>query len=99
MRPASGSGRGRAGCATPRALGRGFDASRTAGQISLPAWAFCMVPGYGAVGTAALTQLTSVTGDRDAALSVLFERLVEQHYASASRGAIRAAEREVVDAS
>jgi hypothetical protein len=86
-------------CNAPRALGRGFDASRTEGQISLPARAFCAVPGYGKIGTGALKRLTTVTGDRNAALSLLFERLVEEHYAAASRGAIRAVEREVVDAS
>jgi hypothetical protein len=83
-------------CDAPRTLGAGFDRSRTEGQISLPRQTFCRVPGYGTIGAAALTELTAATGDRNAALSLLFERLVEQHYARASYGAILAAEREVV---
>jgi hypothetical protein len=83
-------------CNARRVLGPDFDASRTAGQISLPARAFCEVPGYGTIGPAALKRLTAVIGDRGAALSALFERLVEEHYAGASRTAVRAAEREVI---
>jgi hypothetical protein len=86
-------------CNAPRTLGPGFDASRTAGQIALFPGVFCDVPGYGTVRAAALTQLTTATGDRNAALSLLFERRVEEHYAGASSSAIRAAEREVVDES
>ena len=83
-------------CNAPRTLGHDFDASRTAGQISLPARAYCAVPGYGTVGQADLRRLTVVTGDRNAALSALFERLVEEHYAGASSNAVLAVEREVV---
>ena len=86
-------------CDAPEVLGRGFDTSLTDGQISLPTGAFCSVPGYRTVGTAALTHLTAVTGDRNTALSRLFERRVEEHYAGASSSAIRAAERRVVDES
>jgi hypothetical protein len=86
-------------CDAPRTLGRSFDASRTAGQISLRRQAFCKVPGYGTVSTAALTRLTAASGDRNTALSLLFERLIEQHYAAASRSATLAAEREVVSES
>ena len=86
-------------CDAPKVLGRGFDSSLTAGQLMLPAGTLCAVPGYGTVGTAALTRVTALTGDRNAALSALFERLAAQHYAGASSGAIRAAEREVVDES
>ncbi len=86
-------------CNAPRRVGPGFDASRTAGQIALSPGVFCKVPGYGTVRAAALTQLTTATGDRSAALSLLSERLVERRYAGASSSAIRAAEREVVDES
>lgn len=84
-------------CNASQVLGRRFDASRTAGQISLPARTFCNVPSYGTVDTTALRRLSTVTGDRNAALSVLFERLVEERHAGASRRAIHAAERDVVD--
>ena len=83
-------------CAARQVLGPGFDASRTEGQIVVPAQALCQVPGYGTVNRAALRSLTTVTGDRSAALSVLFERLIEGHYADVSSAAIRVAEREVV---
>ncbi len=86
-------------CNAPKTVGRSFDASLTTGQIALPAGAYCAVPGYGTVGQTALTRLAAATGDREAALSLLFERLVEHHYAAAARGAILAAEREVVDES
>ncbi len=86
-------------CDAPTRLGPSFDASLASGQIALPAGAFCAVPGYGTIGTGALARLTAVTGDANAALSILFERLVEQHDVGVSSAAIRAAEREVVDES
>ena len=86
-------------CNAPATLGRDFDPSRTAGQLSLPPHTVCAAPGYGAIGTAALARLTAVTGDRNAALSLLFERLVEKRYVGASNGAVDAAEQEVVDQS
>lgn len=86
-------------CNAPGKLGPGFDTSLTAGQISLPANAFCAVPGYGTVGMGAVTRLAAVTGDTAAALSLLFERLVERHYADVSSSAVRAVEREVIDES
>ncbi len=83
-------------CDARTVLGPGFDASWKEGQIVLPARAYCEAPGYGTVGRAALRRLTAVTGDPNAALSILFERLVEQHYAGVSTHAVRAVEREVV---
>ncbi|MDX6480781.1 MAG: hypothetical protein QOG85_1291 [Gaiellaceae bacterium] len=85
-------------CDAPEMLGGSFDPSLTAGQIALPTGAYCAVPGYGPVGDGALTHLSAVTGDRAAALSILYRRLVERHYATASSTAILAAEQEVVDA-
>jgi hypothetical protein len=86
-------------CDAPRTLDRGFDASRAAGQISLPARAFCAAPGYGTVSTSELTRLTAVTGDRNAASSLLFERLIEQHHAGASSNAVHAVEGAIIGAS
>jgi len=82
-------------CDGRKVLGAG-GASRSAGQISLSAGTFCKVAGYGRVETASVTRLTPVTGDQNAALSILFERLVEEQHAGASRSAVLAAEREVV---
>ncbi len=84
-------------CDAPHKLGSSFDASRSAGQIALPAGALCRVPGFGTVGSSAVTRLTAVTGDSNAALSILFERLIEEHYAGASSDAVAAAERAVID--
>ena len=95
--PASGSGLGRAASATRRT--RSVTASTPRGpraRSRFPARAFCRVPGYGTLGQADLHGLTAVTGDQNAALSLLFERLVATHYARASGSAIGAVEREVV---
>jgi len=85
-------------CNAPQTLGRSFDGSRTAGQISLPAGTVCTVPGYGTIGATALARLATVTGDRSSALSLLFERLVEGHDRRVSASAVEAVEQEVVTA-
>jgi len=77
-------------------LGPHFDSSLTAGQIVLPHGTVCRVQGLGGVGAGAVASLQALTGDRDAALSALFERLVETRYRAVSGRAVRAAEREVV---
>lgn len=83
-------------CNAPRMLGRRFDRSLTAGQIRLPHGTVCRAPGFGAIGARALASLQALTGDRDAALSALFERLVESAERPVSRHAVLLAEQEVV---
>jgi hypothetical protein len=56
----------------------------------------CRAEGFGAVGARAVASLQGLTGDRDAALSAVFERLVEAAERPVSRHAVLAAEREVV---
>jgi hypothetical protein len=83
-------------CNAPRKLGRHFDRSLTAGQIILPNGAVCRASGLGAIGGQAVSSLQALTGDRSAALSALFERLVEVGERGVSRRAVLVAEREVV---
>ena len=83
-------------CNAPHMLGKGFDRSLTAGQILLPSGAVCRVEGIGAVNGRALGSLQALTGDRDAALSALFERLVEAAERPVSRHAVLAAQQEVI---
>ena len=83
-------------CNAPRMLGKRFDRSLTAGQILLPHGAVCRAEGIGTVGGRALGSLEGLTGDRDAAISALFERAVESSERPVSRRAVLAAQREVI---
>ena len=83
-------------CNAPHILGPTFDRSLTAGQIVLAHGTVCSAQGFGAVGARAVASLQALTGDRDAALSALFERVVEVAERPVSRRAMLAAEREVV---
>ena len=84
-------------CNAPRMLGKKhFNRSLAAGQILLPHGAVCRAEGIGTVGGGALGSLEALTGDRDAALSALFERAVESAERPVSRHAVLAAQREVI---
>lgn len=83
-------------CDAPRLLGPSFDSSLSAGQIVLPGGAFCSAPGYGSVWTSEVARLSAVTGDRNAALSALFERVVESQRLGVSQRDVLAAERAVI---
>ena len=89
-------GRTRSLCNAPKMLGKGFNRSLTAGQILLPHGVVCRANGIGSVSGGSLTGLEALTGDRDAALSALFERLVESSKSPISRRAVLAAQQEVV---
>jgi hypothetical protein len=86
-------------CNAPHMLGKSFDRSLTAGQILLPHGMVCRVAGSGAISGRAVGSLETLTGDRDAAVSALFERLVEASERPISRHAVLAAQREVIRAS
>jgi hypothetical protein len=86
-------------CNAPRMLGKQFDRSLSAGQIVLPHGAICRVEGIGTVGGGAVGSLEALTGDRDAAMSALFERAVEASERPVSRRAVLAAKREVIRSS
>jgi hypothetical protein len=83
-------------CNAPHMLGKDFDRSLTAGQILLPHGAVCRVDGAGTIGGGSVGSLQALTGDRDAAMSALFERLVETSQRTVSRRAVLAAQREVI---
>jgi hypothetical protein len=92
-------GRTRSLCNAPRMLGKGFNRSLSAGQILLPHGIVCRAAGIGSVGGGGLGSLEALTGDRDAALSALFERLVESSERPVSRHAVLAAQQEVIRSS
>lgn len=83
-------------CNAPARLGKGFDADLAAGQIILGRGTVCRAPGFGSIGARTIGNLQALMGDRNAALSALFERLVEVKERPVSRHLLLAAEREIV---
>jgi hypothetical protein len=88
--------RSRTLCNAPKMLGPRFDRSLTDGQILLSRGTICRVQGLSAIAAGSVARMQALTGDRNAALSALFERLVEVSERPVSRHAALAAEREVV---
>ena len=86
-------------CDAPHMLGKTFDRSLTAGQIRLTHGTVCRVEGVGSIGEQSVGSLQTLTGDRDAALSALFERVVETSERPVKRHAVAAAEHEVIQSS
>jgi hypothetical protein len=80
-------------------LGPGFDTSLTDGQIALPSGTICSIAGGGSLTSTALGPIEALTGDRDAAMSALFERAVESRYAQVTTRDVLAAEKAVVKSS
>jgi hypothetical protein len=83
-------------CNAPKMLGPHFDRSLAAGQIRLGHGTVCRAQGAGGIGAGAVASLQALTSDRQAALSALFERLVENAERHVSRRAVLAAEHEVL---
>jgi hypothetical protein len=83
-------------CDAPATLGPSFDASLTEGQIDLAPGVFCSIAGGGSITVDQLRALQTMTGDRDAAMSALFERLVESQAEPVTTAAILAAEKTVI---
>ncbi len=88
--------RNRTLCNAPRMLGKDFNPSLIAGQIHLLHHTVCSVEDLGSIRAGAIGSLEALTGDRNAALSAMFERLVESAEHRVSRRAVLAAEREVI---
>jgi hypothetical protein len=80
-------------CDGPRLAGPDFDVSRTEGV--LPAGVQCAL-GTSVVTRAALAQVTKITGDQDAALSALQERLVLAQATNLTGSELDGAEAQVV---
>jgi hypothetical protein len=83
-------------CNAPRTLGKHFDRSLAEGQIRLAHGTVCRVEGSRGIGAREVASLEALTGDRDAALSALLERVVEASLHPVSRHAVLAAQREVI---
>ena len=77
------------------ALPERFDADLRAGQIDLPAGVRCAL-GDATITTNEIAAVARVTRDADAALTVLFARLVQQRAVSVGTGEVRAAERAIL---
>ena len=72
-----------------------FDRNLRAGQIDLAAGVRCVLGDVG-ITTNGIAELARVTRDADAALTILFARLVQQRAAPIGGGAVRATERAIV---
>jgi hypothetical protein len=84
-------------CNGPRAAGKGFNKSRTEGQLILAAGLRCRL-GTAAVRWSAINPILKLTGDPELAFSNAFARAVEQKAANVSYSDILAAERSIVAA-
>jgi hypothetical protein len=85
-------------CNGPAAAGNGFNASRSEGQLSLPAGVRCTVEHAGSVRWSALGSLRALTGDDEVAFSDAYARVLEEREAHVSTGEVLAAERSIVRA-
>jgi hypothetical protein len=82
-------------CDGPEVAGRGFNSSRTEGQLVLPRSARCTVLGR-PVTFGAIRALTPVTGDENVAFTSVFARVVTSLYAPLEAKQVVAAEKAVV---
>ena len=83
--------RDRSLCDGPKAAGPSFDASLEVGQLTLPSGVACELP-EGRIAAAEIAALARGLGDRDAAASVLLERLVLRSAVAPTPRALRLAE-------
>ncbi len=86
-------------CDAPKAIGAGFDTSRTTGQLStLVAGEQCVMGAKGekVLSNDAIQRLQLVTGERDTAYSALYERVVDSGRVPVPGQAVLAAERAVI---
>ena len=84
-------------CNGPAVADRGFNASRTDGQLVLPSGAQCKV-GRSTLSMTRIARLTRLTGDREVAYTALLARLVESRRASVAPARVLAAESAVIAA-
>jgi hypothetical protein len=83
-------------CDAPKAIGSGFDASLTEGQLSVLTPGMQCLVGTRGLSNDAIQQLQLLTGDRDTAYSALFERFVESAIVPVPTSDVLAAERGVI---
>jgi hypothetical protein len=84
-------------CNGPRAAGKGFNRSRTDGQLILASGLRCRI-GTAAVRWSAINPILKLSGDGELAFSNVFARTVEQRAAPVSAADILAAERSIIAA-
>jgi len=82
-------------CNGPAAAGKGFNRSRTEGQLILAPGLRCEL-GSTAVRWSAISPILNLTGDPELAFSNAFARAIEQRAARVSSGDVLAAERAIV---
>jgi hypothetical protein len=85
-------------CAGPNAAGKGFDTSRTEGQLNLPGTVRCRITGVGSLGWSAIKPIAGLTGDPELAFSDAYARVLEQRLAGVNTKDVLAAERSVIGA-
>lgn len=84
-------------CDAPELLGSDFDPDLTAGQIAaLPVGAQCTVDGR-TIPTTAIQRIAAVTKDRDVALTILYERVLDGERVSLAPDQVLAAEQALID--
>jgi hypothetical protein len=78
-------------------VGAAFEASVTEGQLALPSGVHCVVEAVpAAIQAGSVDRLAAVTGDRQAALDILFARLVEWRHAAVPWRDVLRSERRIV---
>ncbi len=87
--------RGPSLCNGPLVAGAGFDASRTEGQIELPAGVRCML-GTVRMSKSEVARVAAITGDRESAASALLERSALRAAGGIDAQTVLAAERWII---
>jgi hypothetical protein len=82
-------------CNGPRMAGRGFNRSKSEGQLILAAGLRCRL-GTAAVRWSAINPIQRLTGDAELAFTNAFARAVQQRVARVTSGEILAAERSII---
>jgi hypothetical protein len=82
-------------CDAPVLLGSGFDLDREIGQLRFPAGVRCLL-GRRPIANASISAVAKVTGDRDAALTGLYARLLETEKVGADPAVVTRTENAIV---
>jgi hypothetical protein len=83
-------------CNGPGAAGKGFNRSRTEGQLSLPGTIRCRIDGVGSLTWMSINPIKALTGDPELAFSNAYARMLERRLTRVTQGEILAAERSIV---
>jgi hypothetical protein len=83
-------------CNGPASAGKGFNRSRTEGQLVLPGTLRCRINDVGTVLWSAIKSLVSLTGDGELAFTNAYARVLESRYARVTVREILAAESAII---